>query len=85
MIVLHLLFVFLSQLETLLSESSLFELNSLAARQDLLTLAAQQLNCQLNVNTQRNRQRPPKIEGNLEKRTYKKHIKNHVRIAFLSF
>lgn len=45
------------------SESSLFELNSLAARQDLLTLAAQQLNVQFNGNPQRNRQRPPRIEA----------------------
>ena len=50
---------------TLFSESSLFELNSLAARQDLLTLAAQQLNVQFNGNSQRNRQRPPRIEGEL--------------------
>ena len=40
-----------------------FELNSLATRQDLLTLAAQQLTFEHEqANTMRQRQRPPKIE-----------------------
>lgn len=50
----------------LLSEPKFtFELNSLAARQDLLTLAAQQLSFEHEngANLRQQRQRPPKIEG----------------------